>query len=842
MEKFPDYIHLANLAFLSDLYDEYEKDPESIEPSWRSFFDGLGVGSEGMGAVKGGALEAYRRYGHLKAHINPLKEPPKECEELKAFQDPFLEKVYCSRIGFECAGLARREIEEWIQERIEVEEPYAFSLEEKKLILDSLNRSEVFERFLHTKYIGQTRFSLEGGETLIPILAEVTSFGAEMGIEEIVLGMAHRGRLNVLTNILEKPLETLFAEFEDDRTLSKFGNDDVRYHMGFIGEWKSEKGKGVKVQMTPNPSHLEAVNPIVIGQVYAKQKKKSPQKVLPLLIHGDASLAGQGVVYETLQLMNLPNYSVGGTLHIVVNNQIGYTTLPKEGRSTLYCTDIAKAFGCPVFHVNAEDPESCIYATKLALEIRQTFQIDVFLDLLCYRKYGHNEGDEPSYTQPLEYRLIKEKKPIREIYLQALLKGGALEKKMAEELEKNFRKRLEDALASVQSKESEPLLKGEEKQEEDLPSVSLEVLKEVIDIFCTIPKGFHPHPKMEKWLEGRRLSLEKGIDWASAECLAIGSLLKEKKRIRLAGQDAKRGTFSQRHMVWSDFETGESYVPFSLLSTSFEIVNSALSENAGMGFEFGFSSIETDSLTLWEAQYGDFFNGAQIVVDQFLACSEAKWNVPCSLVLLLPHGYEGAGPEHSSARIERFLQLAAEYNMRICYPSTPVQYFYLLREQAHTKNKRPMVLFTPKSLLRSPACKSDTKAFTKGGFESVISDPVFQGTPKRLLICSGKIFYDLLAAREKEEVAILRIEQLYPFPEKDLDKVLEKYRGISECFWLQEEPENMGAWRQVQPYLQKRMETIRFIGRSASATTATGSSKKHREEQLAIIKEALGKQ
>jgi 2-oxoglutarate dehydrogenase E1 component len=537
--------------------------------------------------------------------------------------------------------------------------------------------------------------------------------------------------------------------------------------------------------------------------------------------------------------MHLPPYSVGGTLHLVVNNQIGYTTLPEEGRSTRYCTDIAKTFSCPVFHVNAEDPESCLFAAKLAVEIRQKFHCDVFIDLLCYRKYGHNEGDEPSFTQPLQYQSIRAKKPIRQIYHEQLLSAGHLEQKMAEALDLQFKETLKGALAKAQEKIA---AKSEEKKSAEInffdpipTGVDAKILKSVLETFCKVPEGFHLHPKLQKWVQDRLASLNSQIDWSTGEALAFGSLLAQEVPIRLAGQDSKRGTFSQRHIVWIDAETSRPYCPFSQYKTRIDIVNSPLTEYAGMGFEYGYTWSAPLTLVLWEAQYGDFDNGAQIIIDQYIACGEQKWNCPSSLTLLLPHGYEGAGPEHSSARLERFLQLAANQNMQVVNASTPAQYFHLLRRQALRKIKRPLIVFTPKSLLRAPACTSKLDAFTTGQFEELLDDPTPPAKCKRLIFCTGKVFYDLLAARKQDDVAIVRIEQLYPLHKEKLEKFLAKYKGYSECFWVQEEPENMGAWNYLRNYLPKAT----YVGRAANATTATGSNRKHKQEQKTLLERAL---
>lgn len=876
MPEFPDYAQLANLQMLEDLYAKFLEDPESVDLSWKNFFEGVQFGSylakRAAPAPSGSSelriydlVQAYRRYGHLMAHFNPLEEPKAArelnleklgffsaemnqsfpslgfCSEKEATLSQILaalQQIYCGPIGFEYMDLGNPELEQWIQKRIEPKLLPDISLEDKHLLLEYLYKSEGFETFLHSKYVGQTRFSLEGAETLIPLLAEIIDYLGEHGVSGALIGMAHRGRLNVLTNILNKSLETILAEFEDDTTLSFAGNDDLRYHLGFTGEFLTRTHKKVTVEMPANPSHLESVNPILIGQTFARQFLQKSNTV-PILIHGDASIAGQGVIYETLQLMRLPSYSVGGTLHIVVNNQIGYTTLPKEGRSTRYCTDIAKTFGCPVFHVNAEDPESCLFAAKLAVEIRQKFNIDVFIDLLGYRKYGHNEGDEPSFTQPLQYDLIRSKKSIHKIYLEKLLSEGKLEQKLAETLEIQLKDRMQNALAKVQGaslKAEERLLSKEDPFAPCATQVDERRLQGVTDLFCKVPAQFTIHPKLQKWLEMRERSLQQGIDWATAEALAVGTLLEDKISIRLAGQDSERGTFNQRHMVWIDSKTAQSYCPFSQYPTPCQIVNSPLSEYACMGFEYGYSLNAPQGLTLWEAQYGDFNNGAQIVIDQYLVSGEQKWDTPSNLTLLLPHAYEGSGPEHSSARLERFLQLCACQNIQVVYPSTPAQYFHLLRRQA--LKKKPLIVMTPKSLLRLPACVSKLSDLTQGKFAEILDDPSPPASPKRLVFCSGKVYYDLLAAR-KDATVIVRIEQLYPLHVEKLKQILEKYRSLSEVVWAQEEPENMGAWRFIRPYLQE-LTKLRYIGREANATTSTGSNKKHKQDQQALVKQILG--
>lgn len=888
MADFPDHAQLANLSIIESLYRQYEQDPNSVDPSWRHFFEGIDFASflaKPLPQQKEEAsplrilllIQSYRRHGHLLAKTNPLEDPPSSVPQLSLGSLGFaeeertqefptlglcgkqkapleeiikaLKEIYGSRIGIEYMDLGNLEMEKWIQERLEPSIPIALSADERILLLHRLNQSEVFETFLHSRYVGQTRFSLEGNETAIPLIAELLDRGASLGIKECWIGMAHRGRLNVLANILKKPYSSLFEEFEDDMSLSLFGNDDVKYHMGFSGTWDAKGGEKVLVGLPPNPSHLESVDPVLLGLVRAKQamhKEKGAFSCVPIMIHGDAALAGQGVVYESLQLAKLADYTVGGTIHLVLNNQIGYTTLPNEGRSTRYCTDIAKAFGVPVFHVNAEDPESSLFAAKLAIEIRQKFQCDVFIDLIGYRKYGHNEGDEPSYTQPLQYEKIRSKKSIRNLYFETLASTGQADAALLQKMDAEYQEFLQEALSTAQkTKKNQPDIPENASTEPVQTHVEESLLRQITDEFCTVPAHFHLHPKLQKWVQERKKM--DPIDWAFAEALSFGSLLAESIPIRLAGQDSRRGTFSQRHLIWIDVENGSTYCPLNQeRKAQIEIVNSPLTEFAGMGFEYGYSYGHPRTLVLWEAQYGDFNNSAQVIIDQYIASAEQKWNVFSSLVLLLPHAYEGAGPEHSSARLERFLQLSALNNLRIAYPSTPAQYFHLLRRQALSKQKRPLVVLTPKGLLRAKAFMSRLSDFTKGAFFEVLADSVPSAQATRLLICSGKIFYDLLAKREEKKlshVAIIRCEQLYPFPETQLKEAIFQYRGAKECFWVQEEPENMGAWSFISPILHKIVPKeipLSYIGRKANATPATGSHKKHKQEQAELIEQALG--
>lgn len=905
-------MHL-NSSIYEQQYEKYLQNPNSVDRSWRTLFESWrdeGVGEEkpaqaepvkeisviyqtkerekGLPDIRVyNLIQAYRTYGHLMARINPLQtNEPTEPKELKlethglTKQDlslPFftyailpvekapllnivnaLKTIYCSKVGVEYMGIHNPELEKWLQRKIE---PTLFQsqlpLEQKQMILQQLNRSELMETFLHTKYVGQKRFSLEGGETLIPMLIGVLEKGDELGMVEFVIGMAHRGRLNVLCNILNKSYAEVFSEFDDNyvpQTLE--GSGDVKYHKGFTSEVTLSNGHSVKVDLSPNPSHLEAVDPVVEGMTRAKQQliqDRKRDKILPILIHGDAAIAGQGVVYETMQMYRLEGYETGGTLHLIINNQIGFTTLPEDGRSTLYCTDIAKAFGAPVFHVNAEDPETCVYVTELALELRQKFHCDVFVDLYGYRKYGHNESDEPAFTQPLEYKLIRSKRPIRDLYSEELIRQGVLEKYMADALEAEFKKGLNQALKDIKlegpSKEIEE--KVEEKETPDT-HVDRETLNYIADRISIVPEGFNLHPKIGALIKERKeMALgEKPIDWGMGETLAYATLLLEGTPIRISGQDVQRGTFSHRHAVWMDQVVEKGYFPLQHLSSTqapFEIYNSLLSENAVVGFEFGYSTANPKSLVIWEAQFGDFANGAQVDIDQFIATSEEKWGVKSSLVLLLPHGYEGQGPEHSSARIERFLSLCGHDNLRVHYPSTPAQLFHLLRLQMKLNDRKPLIVFTPKGLLRLPACVSSVEDLTKGEYQPVIDDPTTPKRVRKLIFCTGRIYYDLDAQRQKGDVkdlALVRIEQLYPLDIAGIKDVIAHYEPVDEFAWVQEEPMNMGAWSALAPQLVPllpRGKELQYIGRPKSAATATGIPATHKREKASIFAEVFQK-
>jgi 2-oxoglutarate dehydrogenase E1 component len=896
------YASLANLTAIEQLYQSYLKDPASVDLSWQHFFEGMSFASSAMPSVQAKEspdlrvyqlIDAYRKYGHLLAKFNPIAVSPEpEPQELdiqnlgfkkeelevsfptvgflKESQAPLkqlidaLKKTYSGTIGVEYMGLGKPELEKWLQGQIEPLFPLHLDNAEKMQILHHLNKAELFESFLHTKFVGQKRFSLEGGETMIPMLSAMIERGAEIGLFEAVLGMAHRGRLNVLTNILNKSYAHVFREFEDHYTPDLIeGTGDVKYHKGFLGALPTASGKAVTVTLVANPSHLEAVDPVVEGIARAKQElkggKEHAHEILPILIHGDSAVSGQGVVYETLQFSNLSGYATGGTLHIVVNNQIGFTALPKESRSTTYCTDIAKAFGAPVFHVNAEDPEGCVRVAKLAIELRQKFQCDVFIDLNCYRKYGHNEGDEPTFTQPLEYSLIKSKRTIRELFRDQLIKENVIDAAKAGALENDFKQDLQKALDSV------PEIKPPAAEPKPIVDTALSSVNTKVDAktlialsepLYTAPQDFRVHPKIQRHLQ-ERLEMFRGdpnkacFDWGVGELLAYATLLCENVHIRLSGQDVRRGTFSHRHAVWVDQVKEQKYFSLSHLKKTqalFDIYNSPLSEFAVLGFDFGYSLAYPKSLVLWEAQFGDFANGAQVIIDQFIASSEQKWGLQSNLTLLLPHGYEGQGPEHSSARMERFLQLAGHENMRILNCSTPAQLFHLLRAQARHPMKKPLILFTPKAILRHPRCVSSLNDFAQGRFQEIIDDPAPPAQLGRLVFCSGKIYYDLLQEREKRnasDIALVRIEQLYPFPEEQVKNILEKYRANERVYWIQEEHSNMGAWEYLRPLLNRLLGTkdaVKYIGRDRSASPAAGSHALHKKQLEIILQQVFEKE
>lgn len=909
-EKF-SYAQIANVELLEQLYATYLENPENVDASWRYFFEGMDFAAEKGGRLKEepkrlagdcrvySLIQAYRTFGYLLVPVNPIatKALPvvKELElstygikqeELSHIFPTFgllskpharlqeildaLKSIYCSKIGIEYMGMQNPALDAWLQEKVEPSlGKIHLTIEEKKMTLDQLNKSELFEVFLHTKFVGQKRFSLEGGETLIPMLQEILEQGSELGMTDCIIGMAHRGRLNVLVNILKKSYSMVFSEFEDDYVPDPMGSGDVKYHKGFSSDITTPEGRQVHVSLTANPSHLESVNPVVEGQARAKQVLKGDEKershVVPVLIHGDAAISGQGVVYETMQLCRLKGYSTGGTLHIVINNQIGFTTLPQDSRSTANCTDIAHTFSAPVFHVNAEDPESCIFATHLAIELRQKFHCDVFIELNCYRKYGHNESDEPAFTQPLEYQIIRRKKPIREIYRDALIKDGSLEKQLLESLEGEFKEALQKALDDIKNSKKEPRaahpstisateqfpLIPKELFEGVPTQVDLSLLQEIGKLIRQVPEGFHLYKKVESLAEARLKMLQaspdqKCIDWGMAETLAFGTLLWEGRHIRLSGQDSRRGTFSHRHAQWVDQNDAKKYFPLSHLKPDqgkFDVYNSPLSEFAVLGFEYGYSITYPKALVIWEAQFGDFCNEAQVIIDQYITTAEQKWGRSSGLTLFLPHGYEGQGPEHSSARIERFLQLAGDANIQVVNPTTPAQLFHLLRRQALREIQKPLIVLTPKGLLRHPECVSSSNDLTQGCFEEILDDPLRPKKTRRLVLCSGRIYYDLAAEREKrkiDDVAIVRVEQLYPLHVEKLQKIVRAYEGFKDCYWVQDEPSNMGAWDFIKHVLYETIGSYPlYVGRRRSASPAAGSHALHLYQHEVIMNQVF---
>jgi 2-oxoglutarate dehydrogenase E1 component len=775
-----------------------------------------------------------------------------------------LQETYCGTIGVEFTHLQDPEMRRWLAERMEVRRNQGdFTRERKIAVLTQLLAAERFEDFLHRKFIGQKRFSLEGGEALIPLLDSFIASCPAMGVGEVVLGMAHRGRLNVLVNTMGKPFEDVFAEFEENYDPSTIGGDgDVKYHLGYSNDRVYGNGT-VHLTLTPNPSHLEAVNPVVEGRVRAKQMRitdRERKKVLPLLIHGDAAFAGQGIVAETLNLSGLPGYTTGGTVHLVINNQIGFTTVPADARSTFHCTDMAKIIQAPIFHVNGDDPEACAYLAELAIEFRQAFKRDVVIDIVCYRKYGHNEGDEPAFTQPVMYGNIRQRPTPPALYASRLEAAGVIGPdllgKLSEEVEARLQAALDKERGGGINYKGMPGFEGTWKgmtnrfSFDPAPtSLPLDVLEKVAVGISRFPESFQPNPKVRDLLANRTKAIleDKPFDWGAAEMYAFGSLVLEGTRIRVSGQDCRRGTFSHRHAVIYDARDGHSYCPLEHLSSDqerFKVYDSLLSEAAVLGFEFGYSLDAPDSLVIWEAQFGDFANGAQSIIDQFIVASESKWKRDSGLVMLLPHGYEGQGPEHSSARLERFLQLCAEENIQVVYPTTPAQLFHLLRRQVKRNFRKPVVVMSPKSLLRHKMVTSTRADLLQGGFQEILDDPrqVDPSRVRRLLICSGKVFYDLHEERDRrklDDVAILRLEQIYPLREARLAELLAKYRHAATIAWVQEESQNMGAWFFIEPRLRAMGVNIQYVGRDASASPATGVKKVHEKEQKEVVEHAL---
>ncbi|HEX7366087.1 MAG TPA: 2-oxoglutarate dehydrogenase E1 component [Pelobium sp.] len=904
------YLSNADSAYIDSLYQSYKENPQSVDFGWQKFFEGFDFGQQSEvkttettadGSPPAHVLKeinvlnmiyGYRSRGHLFTKTNPVRErrqyfPGKELETFGLAQSDLetvfnagvevglgpaklkdiyqlLEDTYSQSIGIEYTYMRNPIKLKWFEERMEkTRNKPDFDIETKKRILTKLNQAVAFESFLGTKFLGQKRFSLEGAEALIPALDSVIEKGADLGIEEFVIGMAHRGRLNVLTNIMGKTYKDVFSEFEGKYNKDLPFGGDVKYHLGFSSDVETSGGKKVHLSLCPNPSHLETVAAVVEGITRSKMDLKYQseyKKIAPILLHGDASVAGQGLVYEVLQMSKLDAYSTGGTIHLVINNQIGFTTNYKDARSSTYCTDIAKVTLSPVFHVNGDDVESLVYAINMAMEYRQRFHNDVFIDILCYRRYGHNEADEPRFTQPILYKAIEKHPNPREIYVEKLLSAGAVDSKLAKQMEKEFKDLLQERLN--ESKEdlgapTNPAFSGawskmrfSTQQDFDVSpdtSVSKKEFLSIAKSISLLPEDKNFLSKIKRLFSERlKMATETHVfDWAMGELMAYATLVNEGKRVRISGQDVERGTFSHRHAVVKMEDSEEEYTPIQNVSATqapFEIYNSHLSEYGVLGFEYGYAMANPNALTIWEAQFGDFFNGAQIIVDQYVSSAETKWQRANGLVMLLPHGYEGQGPEHSSARIERFLELCAEYNMQVTNCTTPAQFFHALRRQLKRDIRKPLINFSPKSLLRSPKCISPLIDFTDGKFQEVIDDANAKADKiKRVLICSGKIYYDLLEEQEKDkrqDVAIVRLEQMYPTPYKQLDAIKAKYKK-AEFIWVQEEPENMGPWPFISRIFRKSNFNFDVISRKPSSSPATGFAKQHLAEQASIIAKAF---
>ncbi|WP_142849602.1 2-oxoglutarate dehydrogenase E1 component [Telmatospirillum sp. J64-1] len=850
-------------------------------------------------------IRAYRVRGHLQANLDPLglmvRAPHPELDyrsygftEADLDREIFIDNVlgletatlrqiiralqetYCGTIGVEFMHIQDPEQKAWIQKRIEsIHNHTEFTDRGKRAILERLTEGEGFERFLQMKYTGTKRFGLEGGESLIPALEQILKRGAQLGVQDVVLGMAHRGRLNVLANVMQKPYRAIFSEFQGNpaNPSDVQGSGDVKYHLGTSAD-RDFDGQVVHLSLTANPSHLEVVNPVVLGKVRAKQTQLDDtdrSKVMAILLHGDAAFAGQGVVAECFAMSQIEGYTTGGTVHVIINNQIGFTTLPQYSRSGPYSSDIAKMAACPIFHVNADDPEAVVHVARIATEFRQTFKMDVVIDMICYRRHGHNESDEPAFTQPLMYRKIAQHPTTRQIYAQKLVSAGVLSEDEANGLVSAFQARMEEEFQAASNFRPNKAdwfegrwtglaqLNEEEEFREERTDVDLAVLKDVGLKLTEVPEGFNVNRKILRQLEAKKKAIEtgKGIDWATAEALAFGTLLAEGTPVRLSGQDVGRGTFSQRHSVLIDQETENRFIPLNNIKDGqarYEVIDSLLSEEGVLGFEYGYSLAEPHGLTIWEGQFGDFANGAQVIFDQFISSAESKWLRVSGLTILLPHGYEGQGPEHSSARWERYLQLAAEDNWQVCNCTTPANYYHALRRQIRRNFRKPLVMMTPKSLLRHKLCVSNLEDFATGSrFRRVLPETstnlVADEAIRRVVLCSGKVYYDLAEEREKRglnDVAIVRIEQLYPWPHATIQKQLSRYKN-AEVVWCQEEPANMGPWTFVDRRLEYALEEIgghkakraSYSGRRASASPATGSLKVHNAEQAKLVEDAL---
>ncbi len=912
----PSFATRGNLDLLEENYRRWQENPATLDSSWSAFFEGFDLGNldgqNGAAAPSGtqtetsesplqtridGLVYAYRTLGHTIAELNPMAEkrpenPLLSLRELgfsekdlemqvasKFFMDgkrmtlremiAALECIYADAIGAEFMHIQNTRVRDWVRHRLESRPSKHTTRREVQIaILRALLEAESFESFLHTRYVGQKRFSLEGAESLLVILDTILHKCPAAGIAEICMGMAHRGRLNVLANFVKKSLSVIFTEFSTNYVPDLVAGDgDVKYHLGYRSVRKLASGAEVEIRLAANPSHLEAVDPVVEGTARARQRIRGDtehrRKVLPLLVHGDAAFAGQGMVAETLNMSQLPGYSTGGTVHVVVNNQIGFTTLPEDARSSMYATDIAKMIEVPIFHVNGDDPLAVMFATEAALDFRQEFGRDVVIDMYCYRRFGHNEGDEPSFTQPDLYAKIQKRPSVAQLYKRELIRAERLSEEEAASLEAEFEMRLDLVLQQVKAveemssdeqarfKESTAVFQPQYHYEAAPTAISAEMLGQIVEGLTQVPEGFNVQPKVKRTVLDRRHAVHEAggpYDWGFAEALAFGSLLLEGIPVRLSGQDCRRGTFSHRHAVLYDGTSGKPYIPLLHLAEKQAricIYNSLLSEAAVLGFDYGYSLDYPNMLCLWEAQFGDFANGAQVIIDQFIVSAESKWQRPSGITLLLPHGYEGQGPEHSSGRLERFLQACAEDNIQVCNLTTPSQYFHALRRQMHRDFIKPLIIMTPKSLLRAEHATSRTEDFTSGSFEEILTSPN-EGSPgkmKRVVFCSGKVYYDLLAhrtAQKLEDAALIRLEQLYPLCEEKLRKIIGAFPSEARLVWCQEESQNMGAWSFIEPRLRKLLgREVVYAGRNASASPAVGALALHKREQAQLIEEAF---
>ncbi len=910
----------ANASLIEEYHQRWLDDPESVDPTWRAFFQGFTLGSNGQPPAAATAsslatdnlkqahvhylINAYRSTGHTQAHLDPLSGPPPASPRLQLAQFNLgeddldavfdtgtylgggqmklrdivaaLQQTYCGHVGVEYMHIQDTDCRRWLQERIESTRLQPkFTKPQKVRILRRVHKAELFEKFLHTKYVGQKRFSLEGGETIIAALDAVIDHCPASGIEEIVMGMAHRGRLNVLVSVMRKSFDLLFEQFSENYIPDTVAGDgDVKYHLGYESVLTTTSGKKVEVRLAANPSHLEIVDPVVEGKARARQRIRGDiterRKVMPLLIHGDAALAGQGVVAETLQFSQLPGYRTGGTLHFVINNQIGFTTDPVDGRSTRYCTDIAKMIETPVFHVNGDDPEAVCLVAQLAVDFRVQFKRDVFVDMYCYRKHGHNETDEPSFTQPALYRKIAAHALVSALYTKRLIAAGSLTAEEGDAIKAEYTAALDENLGKARTREAAKAEQRKAAAAENsataafqgstavfqpvfthtpvTTAVSAATLDRVVRALTTVPEGFRVHSKIRRFIDGRAEAHKNGgpYDWGLGEALAFGTLLLDGMPIRLSGQDCERGTFTHRHSVFTDVETGAKYTPLKHVAPgqpNFCVYNSLLSEAAVLGFDYGYSLDYPEMLCLWEAQFGDFVNGAQVVIDQFIASGESKWQRNSGITLLLPHGYEGQGPEHSSARLERFLQACAEYNMQVANLTTPAQLFHALRRQTKRDFKKPLIIMSPKSLLRHPAAVSRLADFTAGAFQEIIDDPTAMPATERVIFCSGKVYYDLCDCRERNRVtdtAIVRLEQLYPLHRNRLAEIADAYGHDTRLIWCQEEPQNMGAWTFIAPQFEEIFgRKPVYAGRDAAASPAVGVLALHRLQLATFLQQAF---